>query len=73
MAKSADLTGKQFLVRIFFRSIAGLVIATALVYALDAAVLRYRVSANKHRYGPSVLCDPKKRRENRADVRRSAG
>jgi hypothetical protein len=51
MAKSADLTGKQFLVRIFFRSIAALVIATALVYALDAAILRYRVSTNKNPYG----------------------
>ncbi len=45
------MTGKQFLGFLFLRSVLGLAIAVALVYAVDAAILRFRAATNRNAFG----------------------
>jgi len=45
------LTGKQFLGVLFLRALLAVCLAAALALALDAALLRYRASANRNAFG----------------------
>jgi len=47
MSASRQLTGKQFVRLIVLRILLGLILAAALAYAADAAVLRFRASTNR--------------------------
>ncbi len=47
MKPASQLTGKQFVQRLALRVILGLVIAAALIFAIDAGVLRFRASTNQ--------------------------
>ncbi len=44
-------TGRQILARVLRRAFAGVVLTTALVYAIDYAVLRYRIATNHSPFG----------------------
>jgi hypothetical protein len=50
MSTTREMTGGQFLGILFLRSLLALAIAIALVYAVDAALLRFRAATNRNAF-----------------------
>jgi hypothetical protein len=50
MSTSREMTGRRFLGILFLRGLLALAVAAALVYGLDAAVLRFRVATNRNAF-----------------------
>ena len=45
------MTGRQYLGVLFLQGLLALAIAVALVYAVDAAILRFRAATNRNAFG----------------------
>jgi hypothetical protein len=50
MSNPSQITGRQYLGILFLRSVFGLAITLALIYAVDAAVLRFRAATNRNAF-----------------------
>ena len=50
MPDTHEITGRRFLGLLLLRTLLALAIAVALVYAADAAVLRYRAATNRNAF-----------------------
>src|SRR5271156_2434730 len=50
MSNTREMTGRRFLGLLFLRVLLSLAIATALAYAIDAGILRYRAATNRNAF-----------------------
>ncbi len=50
MSNPRQITGRQYLGILFLRGVLGLAIAVALVYVVDAAILRFRATTNRNAF-----------------------